>query len=1390
MNYTKPTETSQTKNQPRSRVSLRSQFYKIKLACGTTYQLQDIEAAGISYVPCSHKTPIPKFAHLWDSSLQVNLDSYDDNANRWKLSGMKGIQIMTGKPTKRMNGETPQYLVVLDQESRLALEHPDIAEEVERIYLSSCDGSPCIIESKSGGLHLYAYCEYLDKKRSFKNSDDKMLLELLSEKCLSRVDDRYRIKHGSLLNIPSINKSALEEISQILSTIAPEGIKDLRLEFDKKGESQYLPPGDHTHGIKGKAANTPTRIVERVEIGDLRLEFDSRGKSQYLPLSQCLSEVRHTGDQTRKSVRYTQEHGEIIGFCHNCKHEWRIPQSDVPQPPPPDTHQPPAYRHFTKELRTVATQVLGIFSTNGWQPRLEPLHSQPHIEPPSRRIYAPDEAVGCKKCGHPHAVPSIDRFTLTAHHFCQLCGHDAEISSYLKYELNRKLKNAIISDHAGYLADDPALAEESLWTKGRWFHLAAPMGTGKTTLVYHRAREAAETGAITIIVVPRISLATAVFNQLREDTTLGWGLFYKGSERGKPKSKKWRIGELGAVCTFGVLPHLIKKLKDENRPIRIFVDEIDFGASLLLADIFKSVGTEVKETLRCIIQQHGIVTAGQTAATLALEAIAKDLHIETENITGYYMTPRPVKQDATLYMVDIATADNTKNRLIQAAIDNVSEVLSRGKNAYVFCDERRTAEIAHSFFGNQSLLYDRYHRGHPENEDLLWLQHLPEGKRVFVASNAVDVGISIHDDNAETIVLNTGNPLNITPLASTAQKCVRNRSIPPLRIYFLDYQNALPLSPEQAIAFQTAYAKQTLGDESVPDSLIELVGVKEALETLTADQPADFLRHHLGQAGYELRLENLDLGTFDFQQVQDRRKQIKDRENAEILERAASILCPEQMLTDSEIRGRNWADSQPAPYNELAHERSEKILQHCGWNGDIERFEETVDGDRFRKGSVEAFNDAGVTDEMWQIARNAVHLTPEKITAWKSGYLGVHHADAVHAEYEIGRQGEFHHRPDGRLIGKLMTELLERLPREPSTLEAVGQALIDAAQVRYGNDTLSALMKTGSMRPAMAKRVRVINLGRDAEPNETHFEFVKWFISEHYPARIAKVGYLYQLATPRNEDNVEVFEEVVRCYIKHKHPDIDPDKPNNSDLTPPPASDPTAEVKELASDLRAKGQSCRQVAAACGKSKSWVAKYVKSSANPHPHSIVTSNEVSTQIPINSLLSRKRVDSYAEKEIKIAPEAAPALDSDIPVKRQILTLFESRDTSGLSTAKIVEQITASERQVKRQLKTLVQAGELVKPRHGVYTLPNPVVVPESPSDLVILAAVKRALEAVYSCYVDLAGESRELLRSVVRLMRRHIDTDLEQFSGILSASNAAFVIALEYIQEAMPPPEPT
>lgn len=181
-----------------------------------------------------------------------------------------------------------------------------------------------------------------------------------------------------------------------------------------------------------------------------------------------------------------------------------------------------------------------------------------------------------------------------------------------------------------------------------------------------------------------------------------------------------------------------------------------------------------------------------------------------------------------------------------------------------------------------------------------------------------------------------------------------------------------------------------------------------------------------------------------------------------------------------------------------------------------------------------------------------------------------------------------------------MTELLKRLPREPSTLEAVGQALVDAAQVRYGNDMLSALMKDGSMGLAIAKRVRAIDLGQDVEPSERHFEFVKWFILAHYPARIAKIGELYQLAEPTNTDNVEIFKQVVRCYIKHRYSDIDPDTPDDSDLTPPPAVDPFEPEKERAREMKTQGKSRNIIAREVGMSPRWVSKATQDVVKPDP----------------------------------------------------------------------------------------------------------------------------------------------------------------------------------------------
>ena len=55
-------------------------------------------------------------------------------------------------------------------------------------------------------------------------------------------------------------------------------------------------------------------------------------------------------------------------------------------------------------------------------------------------------------------------------------------------------------------------------------------------------------------------------------------------------------------------------------------------------------------------------------------------------------------------------------------------------------------------------------------------------------------------------------------------------------------------------------------------------------------------------------------------------------------------------------------------------------------------------------------------------------------------------------------------------------------------------------------------LKMGAFRLTIAKQVRFIDLGKEATPTQAHFNFVEVFIPRHYPARIAKVGDLYQLA--------------------------------------------------------------------------------------------------------------------------------------------------------------------------------------------------------------------------------------------------------------------------------------
>lgn len=267
-------------------------MYKIRMKCGTELSLSELDKAKISYVPCNETQPLLKFASFLAKRQHTGKAAYGKKWNAFTTAGMTGVQLMCGMPSYKRHGRTGYlYYTSLDIESRLINEYPEVAAQIQTIYRSSCEGTPCEIQTKSDGLRLDAYTPYCGKKWAFKD-DGGMLLEVLADKCLARIDHRYTMLSGSVLEMPTLPKEALREIHGIISEVATTETAD-----DK-----------------------PREVVERSQIGDLAIEWGADGRSQLFPTQYC---QRTDHRSNRDEVRFTKHSdGSIDGKCFNCGEIW------------------------------------------------------------------------------------------------------------------------------------------------------------------------------------------------------------------------------------------------------------------------------------------------------------------------------------------------------------------------------------------------------------------------------------------------------------------------------------------------------------------------------------------------------------------------------------------------------------------------------------------------------------------------------------------------------------------------------------------------------------------------------------------------------------------------------------------------------------------------------------------------------------------------------------------------------------------------------------------------------------------------------------------------------------------------------------------------------------
>lgn len=286
-------------------------IYSVRMACGTRISLADIETAGISYVPCSHEKPLFKFATLWDREQQITLRSFGTK-NAWILPNMKGVQIFTGRPTHRKVDGITRYLLDIDIEKRLIERYPTHFEKILGVYRVACDRTPTEVTTKSDGCRLSAFCDTLGAKVFYKDkvvdADDSktMLLEFFSRCGMSRIDNRYSMVSGSLLDIPIIPKETLHEIRAIIQEIGNENETDFRA-----SQAKYV-------------------NLDNLDIHEL--DYDEKGKSQYLPARHCpMTDHR---DADRQTVRYFN-FGKI-GRCYNCGESWKTTKDSPPIHVPTD----------------------------------------------------------------------------------------------------------------------------------------------------------------------------------------------------------------------------------------------------------------------------------------------------------------------------------------------------------------------------------------------------------------------------------------------------------------------------------------------------------------------------------------------------------------------------------------------------------------------------------------------------------------------------------------------------------------------------------------------------------------------------------------------------------------------------------------------------------------------------------------------------------------------------------------------------------------------------------------------------------------------------------------------------------------------------------------------
>lgn len=965
-----------------------------------------------------------------------------------------------------------------------------------------------------------------------------------------------------------------------LDALPPEyqvAIENMDWKDDGTGRTR-LPCFTNSHENDGWESSENAMVVFRQDNGDLRFHCHKCSTSTHFSCGSPNENIAPNENATHTHIPFQPSEADITAL--------------IAKAPPVEVRESASFRHFSTEERIVVRQCLDTSPDAGWHgsipiwtPKYQYLHpltskfalnGQPS-EIEKRRVWL--TLFGeCEECGGITAK-WIDRYLLTAGYYCNGCHADYPLGSYLEIELNRKLPNSIISEHQGFLGDNPDFEDFKLFQPRMLTHLGAGMGTGKTTeiekFLVMIARQGLGRG---IIAVPRVALAQQLLYKLRRDHGHdAWGIWAEGIS----KHNKF-IGDYGAIVCLPSLPQAVAEAEEMGIGVDhlyIAVDELDFGYELLSLKMAQA--TAIKKILRDALKAVGLVVAGQTESTLALEAFAQEMECEEGEVQGFYNTATAADGQVALKK---HAADTNINAFLASGIDDITEQIKKGQNVYAFCTSRRDGEIlADEFSTEHPVFYNAYTKGTSRAHELLRCQRLTDSK-LFIGTSAAGVGISFLDQKAVTVVLN-GLIFGSRHANMAIQESIRDRGRRGVLLHYKDYNFSLPVRPTERrdVSIYHEELKKATDNFKVPTHAIMKIAAAKALASLADTQFPAAIKHHLGTVGNMEIIEEAPttLPKDVTEAISSIRAEMRKLENESKKERAKAILnsilddtTETELLTSAEIRryrnlGRLTTDD--ALGNELANEAARAV----GWDDTVDRFGDADDPFEgiFDAEDIEvalALVERNFDFKNWENRRDG--YLAAKAPNWTAQRF---EREVSLADRQLVMEGfgvELHEIKDYRLIGELIRILIDTLRGQVFETQALVE-LVNSVLATHASTgkTYGQELRSGAFGANEYRKARFLHCAEDAQ-------IVNWvadFIETWYPARLSKRENFYGL---QPDTHADLYLRSFERWLLHQSDFFDKAEIKLDIFKPVEMPESNPELKKIARERREKGETLEAIA--------------------------------------------------------------------------------------------------------------------------------------------------------------------------------------------------------------------